>query len=540
MLSERLAGSSVVTQAEGGTPPVTTSERQSRIFYGWYIVLGALVAQFVAVGIQAGVSGVFLRPMTEDLGWTRAEFTIATSLGTGVSGMIGFFIGGYVDRVGARPLMVVGVTIVGATLLAISRVEELWRFVVLRGVLFTVGFVLVGNLVVNVTLSKWFVDRRGWAISLASLGTSAAAIVTPLVMVRVVDTLGWRDGWVVMGLSAWALIYPVALIMRRQPEDQGLLPDGRVEGRAGDEAGVERARLDYANSYTRGEAVRTLSMWLLILAFGFAMVGLISLLFHTIPFLTDNGYTRTDAAIVSASMGGSALVSKFAWRWVMQRFHPRVLAAASFVIAGVSVLSMVPIAASGSVVLMFAAFMAWGGRRRDDPAQRVHLGVVSMAGATSGRCVAPVCRARSSLVQRGPTSLAHTSTPSARTTARWSPSRCSGSWQRSWSCSLGSRSRRSPRPQQSPPSPLAVLLASSRDVRPWRSPSRALSCPVDATTWAATTTNSPYATTCTSSSTRMHRSHGTSERSVLACALARWAAHARALPRAGESDRCRR
>jgi OFA family oxalate/formate antiporter-like MFS transporter len=360
MLSERLAGSSVVTQAEGGTPPVTTSESQSRIFYGWYIVLGALVAQFVAVGIQAGVSGVFLRPMTEDLGWTRAEFTIATSLGTGVSGMIGFFIGGYVDRVGARPLMVVGVTIVGATLLAISRVEELWQFVLLRGVLFTVGFVLVGNLVVNVTLSKWFVDRRGWAISLASLGTSAAGIVTPLVMVRVVDSLGWRDGWVVMGLGAWALIYPVALIMRRQPEDQGLLPDGRVAGRAGDEAGVERARLDYANSYTRGEAVRTLSMWLLILAFGFAMVGMISLLFHTIPFLTDNGYTRTDAAIVSASMGGSALVSKFAWGWVMQRFHPRVLAAVSFVIAGVSVLSMVPIAASGSTTLMFAAFMAWG------------------------------------------------------------------------------------------------------------------------------------------------------------------------------------
>ncbi|HJM76429.1 MAG TPA: MFS transporter [Dehalococcoidia bacterium] len=198
MLSERLAESAGGTQAEGSAPPVATSENQYRIFYGWYIVLGAIVAQFVAVGIQAGVSGVFLRPMTEDLGWTWAQFTIATSLGTGVSGMIGFFIGGYVDRVGARPLMVVGVT-----LLATSRVDELWQFIVLRGVVFTISFVLVGNLVVNVTLSKWFVDRRGWAIALASLGTSAAAIVTPLVMVRIIDTLGWRDGWVAMGFGAW-------------------------------------------------------------------------------------------------------------------------------------------------------------------------------------------------------------------------------------------------------------------------------------------------------------------------------------------------
>ncbi len=349
-----------MTQAEAAAPALTTPAKQPRVFYGWYIVLGAIIAQFVAVGIQAGVSGVFLRPMTEDLGWTRAQFTIATSLGTGVSGLIGFFIGSYVDRVGARPLMVVGVTIVGATLLAISRVEELWQFVLLRGLAFTVGFVLIGNLVVNVTVSKWFVERRGWAISLASLGVSAAGIAMPLTMVRIVDTLGWRDGWVVMGLGAWALIYPVALIMRRQPEDQGLLPDGRVEGRAGDEAAVERSRLDFVNSYTRGEAVRTLAMWLLVFAFGFAMVGLISLLFHSIPFLTDNGFTRTDASIIAASQGASALLSKFAWGWAMQRFHPRALAASSFLLSGLAVLSMVPIAASGSVPLMFAAFIVWG------------------------------------------------------------------------------------------------------------------------------------------------------------------------------------
>ncbi|MEE8336717.1 MAG: MFS transporter [Dehalococcoidia bacterium] len=349
-----------MTQANAAAPATTAVASRPRIFYGWWIVLGAIVALFVSAGSQGSVSGVFLRPMSEDLGWTRAQFTIATSLGTGVSGLIGFFIGGYVDRVGARPLMVVGVTIVGGTLLAISRVEELWQFIVLRGLIFTIGFVLIGNLVVNVTVSKWFVERRGWAISMASLGFSAASITMPLVMIPVVDTLGWRDGWVVMGVASWVLVYPVALIMRRQPEDYGLLPDGKIEGDPADARAVEIARREYANSRTRGEAVRTFAMWLLVLAFGFAMVGLISLIFHSIPFLTDNGYTRREAALIVAAQGGSAVVSKFAWGWAMQHFPARGLAAISFLMSGGAVLVMVPIAATGSLELMFAAFVVWG------------------------------------------------------------------------------------------------------------------------------------------------------------------------------------
>ena len=349
-----------MTQAEAAAPAVARPAARPRIFYGWWIVLGAIVAQFVAVGMQGQVSGVFLQPMSDDLGWTRAQFTIATSLGTGVAGALGFFIGASVDRVGARPLMIAGATIVGGGLIAVSRVEELWQFIVLRGLVFTVGFVLIGNLVVNVAVSKWFVERRGWAISLASLGVSAAGMVVPVLMVRVVDEFGWRDGWVVMGVAAWMLVYPVALIMRRQPEDHGLLPDGKIEGAAEDAEAVEAARLDFVNSYTRGEAVRTGAMWLLVLAFGFAMVGLISLLFHSIPFLTDAGFRRSDAALMVGTQGAAALASKFAWGWAMQRFHPRGLAALSFLLSGGAVVAMVPIAHAGSLGLMFASFAVWG------------------------------------------------------------------------------------------------------------------------------------------------------------------------------------
>lgn len=334
--------------------------RRPRLFYGWWIVLAALLAQFVAVGTQAPVSGAFLVPMTEELGWARGEFAIATSVGTFVSAIIGFFIGVYVDRYGARPLMVIGATIIGGTLMAISRVDELWQFILLRGVIFTVGFVLIGNLVVNVTLSKWFVRRRGWAISIASIGVSLGSVVITPIMVRLVDEIGWRDAWMVMGVGAWALIYPTALIMRREPEDYGLLPDGARSEELKDADLIEEARLDFVNSFTRGEAVRTFAMWFLVIAFGFGMVGLISVMFHAIPFMTDSGFTRSEAGFVFSFMGVAALVSKFVWGWWMQRFFPRGLAALSFVISGGGVLLMLPASETGSLELMAAAFFTFG------------------------------------------------------------------------------------------------------------------------------------------------------------------------------------
>ncbi len=341
--------------------PAAPAPRQPRIYYGWWIVIGAFIAQFVAIGTQSPVSGAFLVPMTEDLGWDRSEFTIAVSLATAVSAVIGFFVGGYVDRFGARPLMLIGSVFLAASLAAISRVETLWQFILLRGIVFTFGFTLIGNLVVNVTLSKWFVEKRGWAISLASMGVSAGSVVLTPIMVSVVDRYGWRDAWLILAAGAFVLILPVALVMRRQPEDYGLAPDGARGGDGVKEVAARaRAAADFANSFTRAQAVRTPAMWLLVVAFGFSSVGLVSLLFHAIPFLTDAGFPRTEAALFFSLQGLAALLSKFVWGWSMQHFPPRLLAAGSFICAASGAVLMVVAAQESARPLMMLAFVLFG------------------------------------------------------------------------------------------------------------------------------------------------------------------------------------
>ena len=338
------------------------AERRGGVFWGWWLVIGAAVGQFVALGSSGAVAGVFLRPMTEDLGWTAAEYTLGGSAAFLLGGVIGVLVGQLVDRYGARPLMLVGACVYVGSFLAMSRVEVLWQFVVLSMLSGGAGYTLVGPLVVNAALAKWFVVRRGWAIALGSSGVALAGLTMPITMTGVVDSMGWRDSYVILGVFVFAILAPAALVMRRRPEDYGLLPDGLdPDAAAGADAeAVEAQERDAANSYTRGEALRTPAIWLLIVGYGLNIMALTAILVHAIPFLTDHGFTRTEAALAIAVNGGANLTSKFVWGYFLQRVQVRYLAATALSISAAGVVLMLVSGQVGALPLMFFAFFCWG------------------------------------------------------------------------------------------------------------------------------------------------------------------------------------
>ena len=301
--------------------------------------------------------------MTDDLGWTAAEYTLGGSGAVAVGGFVGFVIGPYIDRYGARPLMLMGACVYAVAFLGMSRIETLWQFIVLSMVAGGIAFSLSGGLVVNVALSKWFVVRRGWAIALGSSGVSLAGLIMPVAMTSVVDSMGWRDAYLVLAVITFVVIVPVALVMRRQPEDYGLLPDGTKLG-AGlggrSKKAADAQALDAANSYTRGEALRTPAIWLLIVGYGSNIMAISAVLVHAIPFMTDNGLTRTEAALALALNGGANLSSKFVWGYFVQRVHVRYLSATALCTGATGVVLMQVSAQTGWLGLMFVAFFCWG------------------------------------------------------------------------------------------------------------------------------------------------------------------------------------
>lgn len=355
-LATKLRGRSNFVGVEGTAPP--------RIFFGYYLVLAALIAQFVAMGVGSYILGPFLEPMTIDLDWSRSQFTLARTLGQVITAGCGFFVGTYVDRNGGRRIMLVGTTILAASMIGISFVNELWQWVVIYGIAVSTGAAMIGNLVVNVTLSKWFVIRRGRAVGWAAMGVSLAGVALTPATTVLIDHLGWRTAWQVLGLGAAVLVVPAALIMRRSPEDHGLFPDGvSLEQNSG--AAGERARQDYAESLTRAEALRTSAFYLLVAAFGMFAVTIGVMLLQTVPFMTDAGYSRSTAAFMITLSSVPALLSKPVWGYVMDRYPPHILSSIGAATTGISMVIITVGVRAEATNVAYAGFfllgLGWGG-----------------------------------------------------------------------------------------------------------------------------------------------------------------------------------
>jgi len=335
-----------------------------RAYYGYNLVACAFVAQFVAVGLFSYVLGAFFLPMAGEFDWTRAEFTSARSVGQIVMGLAGLVIGTYVDRYGGKPFMLLGTGLLAVVLVLHAYVSNLTQWILLNGVGLVLGCALVGNLVVNVTLAKWFVERRGQVVAWAAMGVSLAGIViTPAITVSI-DTFGWRSSWLLLALISTLLLVPVALLMRRAPEDYGWHPDGKSQAQV-DAGEASQAQHDLANSLTRAQALRTLSFYGLVLAFAMFGINILVVLLQTIPYLTDAGFSRNQAALTISVASVPAMLSKPFWGYYIDRLPTKPLAALGAFVTGLALLCIVWAVQAQQLWAIFAAYfllgIGWGG-----------------------------------------------------------------------------------------------------------------------------------------------------------------------------------
>lgn len=337
-------------------------------YYGYWILGGAFLSQLISVGMMTSVVGTFVGPMTTDLGWQQSEFFLATGVSRVVTAVMGFFVGTYLARWGVRRFQIAGGICLAFGLFISGSVTETWQWWLIRGFIFTAGAAMVGNLVVNVTMSKWWVTKRGRMIGFSSMGVSFAGVIFPTIGVFLVETFGWQMAWRILGVIALLVIVPVAFIMKSQPEDHGWLPDGLTDEDDEEDTtsaqSVQRAavRADFDNSFTRKEAMRTKALYLIVLGFGVGGVGIQVVLVQMLPFLEEESFSSGTAALLVAVMSGGALVCKPFWGWTTDHWAPNRGAAVAFIMAGVGMALVVIFAHQGALVPLLFAFglLGWG------------------------------------------------------------------------------------------------------------------------------------------------------------------------------------
>lgn len=305
-----------------------------------------------------------MAPMIAELGWTHSDFTLTRTISQIVMALMGVFIGVRVDRYGGRPIMLVGGVLLSISLCLHNWLQTLWQWWIINGVMVTAGCAMLGNLVVNVTLSKWFVEHRGFAIAIAAMGISFGGLVLTPLATWMIDTIGWRESWLWLGVGTALAVLPAALFVRRAPEDYGLHPDGYSPEEIAQGQG-RRAREEFSRSFTRSQALRSFSFYALVTAFGFFSINIVVMLLQTVPYLTDNGFTRIQAAYAIVVASAPAMLSKPLWGYLIDRSPPQPLAALSAALTGVALVCIVFSTLADQLLWVYAAFfllgVGWGG-----------------------------------------------------------------------------------------------------------------------------------------------------------------------------------
>ena len=136
---------------------------------------------------------------------------------------------------------------------------------------------------------------------------------------------GWRAVWAFMGLLQLVVVLPLCwLVIRRRPEDVGLLPDGDPvadDGAAASPAGRRAiaVRERPEDRWTRGAAVRTPTFWLVALGFACTTFPGSGMFLHLVPYGQDQGLAAAAAALVLTSYSVGAMVARPVWAYVLDR-----------------------------------------------------------------------------------------------------------------------------------------------------------------------------------------------------------------------------
>jgi MFS family permease len=270
------------------------------MFYGWRITATFAVMVFASAGIRHAV-GPFLKPMVADLQVDRASFSLVIALGLFLYGAFMPLVGALVDRVGARPVTAAGCVVLAVALVLTAYCRTIWELAAVYGVLAAVGLAATGPVVANAVVSRWFIMRRGTAVSL--LGSAAMAGMSLMVptVAWLILTFGWRTAYIVIGIFVLTCLLPLCLlVVRDSPESLGLEPDGVIRPASAPPLTVTRTPI--------GTAATTVAFWQLCGSFmtcGFSMSLLSS---HGVPMLTDHGYTPLFASWTFGVLGGGSIL----------------------------------------------------------------------------------------------------------------------------------------------------------------------------------------------------------------------------------------
>jgi MFS family permease len=334
------------------------------VFYGWWIVAASFLILLVTVGVGLYAPPVFLVPLQDHFGWSRAAVAGGGAAAALTVGVVAPFIGVAIDRYGSRTVMTTGALIMGCAFCLLGAIRSLWQLYALN-VIAAIGIASVAWIPNQTLISNWFDRKRGLAmgITLAGIGFGGLAMPPLADFLRV--EFGWRVAFAVLGSLVLLIVVTVTLaLVRSRPADMGLLPDGEPvasENPPGTPVHENRKHAEPAG-LSLAESLRTGAFWILSLGHVLWTFGSMSIIGHLPAFLTDQGFEKLAAVSLALAIGCS-VVGRLSFGVLADRFTKRWIMSGALILHALAVLCLFRIHSFGALpgfVILFGLGLGGG------------------------------------------------------------------------------------------------------------------------------------------------------------------------------------
>ncbi len=328
-------------------------ERQTTpggVYYGWLIAWTSFAVLTITYGVQFSF-GVFRASIAEDLGISAVQATLAFSVYIFVYSALSSLSGLVTDRRGPRVVLAASAVMLGGGYALTAASQSLWQLLLALGLVAGVG--MSGSFVpCNATVVRWFVRKRGKALSISTSGGSFAAILMPLLSGWLIDRHSWRRLYLSFAVIIAVTMLVASRIMVRDPDELGLTVDGDpppaldADGEALHEV-----------SLTAREAAHTSMFWLI------SSVLLLTWLVVFVPltqlpsFAEGVGIQRSVAASLISAIGIGGLAGRLLTGGISDRIGRTTSLA---IVIGAQMAAFVLFAASHGLWLLYPAAIMFG------------------------------------------------------------------------------------------------------------------------------------------------------------------------------------
>jgi MFS family permease len=290
----------------------------------WWVVFGSFIGMMVNTGVIVLFTfGVFLKPISADLGWGRATLTSAMFLAGVIAAFVAPVVGKLMDTYGVRRVALPGIVIYAATIGCFSLLNHsLYLLYALAAIAAFSGHVQTPMGYAKVISSR-FEQHRGLALGIAIAGVGAGTAIVPQIAQALIHDLGWRLAFVGIGIIIFALAFPAVALCLGEPSASNSERKLRT-------AAMPGPSMSEVLTHDR-------RFWLLLFTFFLSAVAINGTITHIVALLTDRGNSAQIATTVLSSAGVALIVGRLISGYCLDRVFGPYVAVAFFLMAGAGI-----------------------------------------------------------------------------------------------------------------------------------------------------------------------------------------------------------